>query len=140
MAVPDEIERLKHCCDDHRDSNWVPLPIEGCTIRSCLISSCGKRGDMHVVTEELPPLQLALSHHVTWGSLSGIEQRFLALDDVSVALVVHPQANTRVRLVEAKIDFWLQDENPTTYLALAQAEKPWAFNAAFNVRLGFEII
>jgi hypothetical protein len=139
-AVPDEIERLKHCCDDRRDSNWVALPIEGCTLRSCLISSCGKRGDMYAVTEELPPLHLALSHHILWGSLSGIEQRFLALDDVSVALVVHPQLNTRVRLVEAKVNFWLENENPTTYLAVSQAGEPWEFGAAFDVRLGLEVI
>ena len=135
-----EINRLKNCCRDRPATRWVPLPVEGSELRSCLIDSSGKRGTVYLVTVEHSPLHLPLSHHVVFGSLDGIEQRFLQLDDVSVGLILLPIEGTRVRLVEAQVDFWLKGEDPTEYLAPPTSGQLWELDAAFDARLRFEIM
>jgi hypothetical protein len=130
---------LKAFCVSRDPENWLPLLVEGSELRSCLIRSSGKRGFAYLVTVEYPPLCIPLSHHVLFGALEGVEQRLLSLDDVNVGLMFHPIEGTRVRLAEAKVDFWLEDEKPVDFLAPPKSGQEWELNAAFNTKLGFEV-
>ena len=105
--------------------NWVSLPVEGCELRSCLLTSCGKRGTMAIVTAECPPLNVPLHDPVIFSSPGGLEQRFISLDDANVALIIEPLSGTRIRLTEAKVDFWLENEDPITFFERAKSEDAW---------------
>jgi hypothetical protein len=136
MDMVIEIERLRRCCDA-RAPNWQALPVEGATLVSCYIESCGKRGTMVLLTRQFPPLRIPLEHHVVFGSLDGVEQRFLALDDRDIGIIIDPSKGEDVRLVEARVDFWPTNEDPTTCFAAPTSGEEWELRAAFNVTLRF---
>jgi len=136
--IAEEIERIRRCCDKVAP-NWQPLPVEGATLASCFIDSHGKRGTMHLLTREFPPLSIALDHSVLFKGLDGVEQRFLSLDDSSVGLIINPLPGQTVRLVEARVDFFMTNEDPAVFLAAPTDGKPWDPQAVFDVALQFGV-
>lgn len=136
-SIQKEIARLSSCCESRRrQENWLSLPIEGARFESCFIEHSGKRGNMIMLVEGFPPLHMEISHHVRFGSLDGIQQRLLALDDVNVGLLLFPHEGCAVRLIDAKVDYWIKDENAGEELR-APAEGDWELRAAFDLKLAF---
>ena len=126
----DFVARLKRNRDPTK-GNWVSLPVEGCELRTCLLTSCGKRGMMTIVTAERPTLHIPLYDPVIFSCPGGLEQRFIALDDANVALIIEPLSGARIRLTEAKVNFWLEHEDPVTFFERDKSDHPWTLRAAF---------
>lgn len=138
MDVARRIERLRRYYD-RQDCNWQTLPVEGASLTSCFIESCGKDGEMLLLTREYPPLTIPLNAVFLKG-LDGVEQSCIPLDDKWVGIVIEPEMGRTVRLVEARVDFWLTDEDPSVFLAVPTDGDPWEYIAAFVVALRFGVV
>jgi hypothetical protein len=95
---------------------------------------------MAIVTAECPPLHLPLYDPVIFSSTGGLEQRFIALDDANVALIIEPLSEVRIRFTQAKVDFWLENEDPVTFFERAKSENEWTLGAAFCAKFRLEQI
>ena len=95
---------------------------------------------MAIVTAECPPLNVPLDDLVIFSSPGGLEQQFIALDDANVALIIEPLSGVRIRLTDAKVDFWLENEDPVTFFERAKSEDAWTLGAAFCAKFRLERI
>jgi len=57
-----------------------------------------------------------------------------------VALTIEPLSGARIRLTEAKVDFWLENEDPATFFERVKSEGTWTLDAAFPATFRFERI
>ncbi len=137
LTADGEVRRLRQCCSSDDTANWIPLAVEGATLRAALIESCGKRGTLVLDTIEYPNLVLSLEHHVAFEGLDGVQQKLIALDDSSAGLILYPAASTSVKVARARVNFWLTNEDPATHLAPPTAGQLWEPRAYFNVQLAF---
>ncbi|HQP34193.1 MAG TPA: hypothetical protein PLI95_03405 [Polyangiaceae bacterium] len=96
---------------------------------------------VNLLTREYPPLSIPLGHTVILKGLDLVEQRMIKIDDMNVGIIIDPAPGQRVRLVEARVDFWLtdedEDEDPTEFLAVPTDGSRWEYIAAFPLALRF---
>ena len=116
---------------------WIALPVEGARLQSCRIESSAKDGELTLRVDGHVLVHIGLSSSISFSSMNGVKQRFVAIDDNWIELVIEP-ADKPVRVVEAKIDYWL-DEPADESFAEAMQETKWDLPACFDVRLGFEL-
>lgn len=122
---------------------WIALPVEGARLQSCFIESSGKDGEVTLKVDGHVPVWFGMGRNVVFSSMNGVTQHLLAVDDNWVSLLIEP-AGTPVRIVEAKIKWWL-DESLEELLAEAREQwdlrenrNEWKLYVCCDVRLGFE--
>ena len=119
-----------------KKENWVSLPCEGSALRSCRFEGYGKRGYVILKTEGHPEAVIS-THDFMIRDVSGVEQRFRSVDDLSVELLIEPQPGNVVILREAKIDFWLDDASLPGFFDDWGKWSCWEANAVFSLTLSF---